>query len=129
MHGDATRPPTLLDCTDTPAAPIRNMQDVFSNSCRRAILYYLQERDGPATLTALVRQLVTWQRAAPETESGDTPAVEQLRSRILQAHVLEMERFGIVAFDSDSDTVWIPDDVTVSVAPPQDPVERLDADE
>lgn len=96
---------------------IRNMHDVFSSWHRRAILYCLQERDDPATVTAVCRQLVAW-REGGEVPDPEEECVDRMRSRILQAHVSEMESFGILGRDPDDDTVWIPEDVTISVTHP-----------
>ena len=93
--------------------PIRHMHDVFSDPWRRAILYYLQERGQPSTVTALARRLVAWfqeaRRRRPRSDGG-TPS--------LRSHVVEMAAFGILGHDPEADTVWIPETVAVSVAPP-----------
>ena len=107
-----------LDCTDTAATPIRNMQDVLSNPCRRAILYQLQDRETPMTTTEVARRLLDRESEGDRPGGQDDADVDELRSRLLQAHVLEMEAFDLLAFDPETDAVWIPEDVTISVTPP-----------
>jgi len=94
------------------------MNDVFSNWCRRAILYYLKDHDGPASLTAVTRQIITWHREFAEHSEREAAAVERTRSWLLYAHVLKMEDIGVLEYRPGTDTVWIPEDVTVSVTPP-----------
>lgn len=114
-----------LGCTETDAGPIRNMHDVFTNRCRRAILYYLQDRDERTSLNALVRQLVEWERGLVPDPSRERSLVDWLRSRIVRTHILEMKQFGILGYDPTAEEVWIPDSVELSVAPPwEDRMER-----
>lgn len=97
------------------------MHDVLSNRCRRTILYYLQDHDTPVPLTVVARHLLVWYGACAVRWPHATPLVRQLRSWLLQAHIVEMETLGIIGYDAASDTVWIPDDVTISVTSPGAP--------
>lgn len=94
------------------------MNDVFSSWCRRAILYYLQDHEDPVAVTAVTRQLIVWQRDEVPHPEQEAALVEWLRPRLLQHHIVEMDEFGILNYDPDSDRVWIPDTVTITVSPP-----------
>jgi len=102
------------------AVSIRSMQDVFSNWWRRAILYYLQTEDSPARIPAMTDQLVTWfnDRQSRASTQQETICPAKTRGRLRRGHITEMRQFGLLEYDPGSDTVWIADDVTVSVAPP-----------
>lgn len=117
MQGESTHSATPSGRIDTAAGPVRNIQDVFSNWCRRAILYHLQDRDDPVPLEAVTRQLLEW--SAEETTQPDPVTLERQRSRLHWAHVSEMAEFGLVGYDRGTDTVWIPDDVSIHVTPPE----------
>jgi hypothetical protein len=103
--------------TDVGERAIRNMHDVFSSWHRRAILYCLQDRDDPATVTTVCRQLVAW-REDSEVPDPEEERVDRMCSRILRPHVSEMASFGVLGYDPDDDTVWIPEDVAISVMHP-----------
>jgi hypothetical protein len=90
---------------DAASDSIRNMHDVFSDWSRRAVLYYLQDSDGPIQVSTLADRLTD--RRDPET-----------RVASLRAHVDAMAAFGIVRYDRATDTVRLSESVTVSVDPP-----------
>lgn len=100
------------------AGPIHNVHDVFTNWWRRAILYYVREGDAPVDLTAMTRQLIVWYRGSGTPADVEQALVERTRRMLRQAHVLELRAADMLGYDSESDAVWIPDDVSVSVPPP-----------
>jgi hypothetical protein len=117
MQSESTHSAAPSGRIDTAAGPIRNIQDVFSNWCRRAILYHLQDRDDSVPLEAVTRQLLEW--SADETTQPDPVTLERQRSRLRWAHVSEMAKFGLLGYDPATDTVWIPGDVSIHVTPPE----------
>lgn len=120
MYTNQNRSRTTRHWIDTTAEPIRNMHVVLSDWSRRSILYCLQEHDDAVAVTTVTEQLLTWQRRYDESGECDTVPVSEMRQQILQAHILKMEEFGILGYDPDADTVWIPEDVSISVTPPWD---------
>lgn len=95
--------------------PVRHMHDVFSNWSRRAILHHLQARDEPVPVTTIVNQLLAWQRGPARPSEQDSAHIERLRSHLIAEHILEMHEFGLVEYDSTTDTVRIPDTVKITV--------------
>ena len=120
MQTDPPAPARLLECEGSDAGPIENMHDVFSNRCRRAILYYLQETEGPATVQALLRKLIEWDRGLVTPPNRDSVLVESIRTSIYRSHVLEMAKADIIEYDPVEDTIWIPDRIEFAIAPPWD---------
>jgi len=130
MHHARPNDRPSIGCTDEDVPPIRNMHDVLSNRCRRAICYYLADRGEPVPVTTVVGQLTRWQ-AGPTPGGHDDGLDQWTRSRLYRSHMQAMADFGILGFDGVADTVWIPDDVTISVPPPttrDGTPRRLDAD-
>lgn len=97
---------------------IRHMQDVLSNPWRRAVLYYLGRRQGDVSLGVLTRHLVAWHRRAVAASPREETDAEEIHRQRLRVHVQEMAELGVVAYDPHRETVWLPDDVAVSVTPP-----------
>lgn len=120
MRKKDTPPRTFPDWTATRSDPVRNMHDVLSSWHRRAIVYCLQQRDEPMDVTTVTKQLAAWSLDGTDVEPGDT-TVKQARSWVLHAHVLKMAEFGVLAYEPVDDTVWLADDVSISVAPPWTP--------
>lgn len=101
------------------AAPIRSMQDVFSNWWCRAILYHLQAEGGPVTVPALTDQLLAWCHSREGSPRPDrATSLGATRRKLRRGHIAELREFELLEFDPESDTVWLADDVTVAVAPP-----------
>jgi hypothetical protein len=95
------------------------MHDVFSNQYRRAILYQLQQSDEPMAVTTVSNQVLARKRGADGGSREDRPDEPSLPESV-RAHIEKMEEFGILGWDRRTDTVWIPDSVTISVASPWD---------
>lgn len=110
--------PVTASPEDTGAAPLRNMHDVLSNWDRRAILYCLECREGPVGLRTVARRLLAWQHGTVLPSREESASVETTRLRLLREHVAAMEEFGVLEYDEESDTLRIPEAVTVSVSPP-----------
>lgn len=110
-------PPEPVRRPAASVASIRHMQDVLSSPWRRAILYHLQRCDGPVSVDALVRRIAASGGPILAAPHRNEPRTPPLRQR-LRVHVLELAEFGVVGHDPDARTVWLPDDVTVSVGPP-----------
>lgn len=117
MSDTHTRTGTLHRSTDD-SDDIQSMHDVFSDWERRAVLYYLQEREDPAEIDGIVTHLVDWRRGNEEATPREGNPNERTRHRVVYAHVTKMDDFGIVSYDSRADTVSLCDDMKVSVSPP-----------
>lgn len=94
------------------------MHDVFSDWERRAILFYLQEREERAGLDHLARQVVAWRRGSRTLPDEDDEAVERTRDRLRYSHVMKMAEFGILNYRPRSDEISLSTGVQVSVEPP-----------
>lgn len=92
------------------------MHDILSNWERRALLFYLQERDGACSLDDAAAEIVGWRDDDPPT-AGDQRVV-RLQSTLRHSHVPEMVEFGVLARERRPRGVRIADDVAVSVAAP-----------
>lgn len=117
MEIDRRRSRPRFDGTDDPTRPIRNMHDVFSNRCRRSILYCLQEEVGPVRLSNVLHRVVT--RRPAGGDPADPGAGERLTPEAARQQVFKLEEFGLVEYDPETDAVWIPDDVAITVTPPE----------
>jgi hypothetical protein len=102
------------------AVPIRSMHDVLSNWWRRAVLYYLRQHAPPVGVRTMTRQLVAWHCGDRFTTclAPDAALVAPTRRYLRSAHVVPMAEFGVLGYDPAVETVWLPETVTVSVAPP-----------
>jgi len=118
QSGSAIEPPSLDALS---AGPVRNMHDVFSDWWRRAILAYLDDRGSPASLTALTRQVLAWYGGAAASVPPDWSLVERTHRGLRHGHVRELRAADILGYDPEADTVWLPDDVAVSVPRPPSP--------
>ena len=96
------------------------MHDVLSNWWRRAILYYLRQYTPPVDVLTMTRQLVAWHRGDRFTTclAPDAELVAPTRRHLRSAHIVPMAEFGVLGYDPAAGTVWLPEAVTVSVAPP-----------
>lgn len=101
------------------SGPIRSMHDVFSDPCRSAIMYHLQEAAGPVEVREVAEQVTTWCQEIGRVDGPDA-STDCTRAWLLHSHVLEMAEFGLVDYDPADDTVWLPDDVCITVDPPWD---------
>lgn len=115
MQADHTR--TTNGRTTPTAEPIENMHDVFSSWWRRATLYYLLNHEDPASVQSLARQLVAWDRGDARLPE-DPDAVDRMHRRLRRSHLGAMNTAGILGYDPEAKIVWLPDDVTFTVAPP-----------
>lgn len=93
---------------------IQNMHDIFSDPYRCAVLYCLQLSEEPATVSEIANRVVTW------SPDGDSIAAEDsdLRTWLLHTHILHLDEFGIVTYDSGRDVVRLSEDVSISVTSP-----------
>lgn len=96
---------------------IRSMHDILSCWERRALLYYLQEREDPAPLDDLAAHVVGWRRGN-ESPASDDDAVARERRELLREHVEKMAEFGVVRYDPRADDVHLVDGMTVAVSAP-----------
>lgn len=101
-------------------APIRNTHDVFSNRYRRQILQTLDGRDGPMSLRTLAERLAAWERETGASTNPTRPVGERSVTWLRNMHVQELSEFGLVAYDSETDTVRLREDVSLSI-PTEDP--------
>lgn len=112
---------------------IEHMHDVLSDPFRRAILYHLQEGEEPAGVREVASQVLDWcrnelqiggERNEPqiggernELQIGDGADADRDRAWLLQTHVKPMHEFGVITYDSDRDTISLPDDVSITITP------------
>lgn len=96
------------------------MHDVLSNRPRCAVLHYLQESDGSVEVRELTDQVLAW------CGDGQIDATDDEVRAWLLNHVLAMDEFGLVTYDSKQDTVELPADVSVAITRP---VGRIASDE
>ncbi|MFB6139171.1 MAG: hypothetical protein ABEJ26_01900 [Halosimplex sp.] len=94
------------------------MHDVFSDWERRAILYYLQEREEHAAVDDVAAHLVGWWRGSDRPAAADDGTVRRVRDRLGCAHLEKLDRFGVVTYDPCADTVRLGDEMKVSITNP-----------
>lgn len=111
---ERTRPGQVTRAT---ADPIESMHDILSCWERRAVLYYLDAWDDPATVEDLAAAVAGWRRGdrAPAT---DPELVTRVRRGLVCDHVSRMDRYGVVDHESRTGVVRLADDMTVAVGPP-----------
>ncbi|WP_123538824.1 DUF7344 domain-containing protein [Halosimplex salinum] len=102
-----------LDSTE-----IETMHDVFSDWERRAILYYLQEHGGRATVDELCRHLVGWWRGRERPAPRDDDLVRRVREQVACTHLLKLQNFGVVSYDPRRETIRLSEEMKVSVSEP-----------
>lgn len=103
--------------TDPEPAPIRSMHDILSNWERRALLFYLQERDGAGSIHGAAAALVGWRDGVDPPAAGDRRVVE-MQSALRHSHVPKMIEFGVLDHEPEPSGVRLAEGVTVAVAPP-----------
>lgn len=113
-----TKSPSPPRRTTDDSHTIQTMHEVFSDWDRRAILYCLQEHSGQASIDCVARHLVGWRRGEPDPVSAEEDDVDRIRGHVVYSHVTKMDDFGIVTYDPCTETVELPDDMTVTVTPP-----------
>ena len=118
MSESHTRTDATAHFTTDDATEIQSMHDVFSSWERRAILYYLQEREAAASVADLAEHLVAWRRGTDQPAAGAGDVVERVRHRIVHAHVMEMAEFGVLRYDARSERVELSEGMRVTVCPP-----------
>lgn len=101
------------------------MHDALSDPRYRSILFHLQGRADPVTVAAVTRGVESADRSPSEATPGD--GAEDVSPGDVRGRVLEMVALGILGYDVDADAVWIPADVTISVAPPSAPGGSLES--
>lgn len=89
------------------------MHDVLSVPYRRAVLYYLTELENPADVSEMASQIQAWNPNGAEEWS-----VGSARARLLNDHILGMDEFGLLTYDSRRDTVRLDEHASISVAHP-----------
>ncbi|MFC7139545.1 hypothetical protein ACFQMA_06795 [Halosimplex aquaticum] len=94
------------------------MHDVFSDWERRAILYYLQEHGGRATVEEVAAHLVGWWDGDDSPAATDEDAVARVRDRLGCAHLLKLDEFGVVAYDARRETVRLDEEMKLSISEP-----------
>jgi hypothetical protein len=94
------------------------MHDILSSWERRALLYFLRDHEGPASMDRLAAHVVGWRRGDSTPAREDEDDVCRTRTVLLHAHVVKMEEFGVLAYDPREDTVRLNDGMTVAVDPP-----------
>lgn len=90
------------------------MHDILSCWERRALLYYLQEREDPASLPSLAAHLAGWRRG----DEAPADHTEAFRQTVRHEHVRKMEAFDVVRYDARDDTVTLVDGMTLAVDEP-----------
>lgn len=115
-----TRPPSNVASDRPPDDPnaIRTMHDVFSDWERRAIIYYLQERDEAASVDRIARQLVGWRRGRDDPVPDGDETAETLRTRVVYEHAMRMAEFGIVTYRPRTGVLELSDGMQASLNPP-----------
>lgn len=101
---------------ERPAERIQHIHDVLSDPYRSALLYYLQESDGPVDARDAAEQVLTWCQDGMQID-GDEFDADDAREWLLQSHVLSMHEFGLITYDSRQDTISLPDDVSITISP------------
>lgn len=91
---------------------IRNIHDILSDPRQRAILYHLQEHDGPVP----VETALEWGDPSEADQTGD--GIDAGRSDIQRSHLHELDRFGLLEYEPADDIVRIPDGVAYTVTAP-----------
>ncbi|WP_415380965.1 hypothetical protein [Halosimplex sp. TS25] len=111
-----TRPARNRPTPDS--SEIETMHDVFSDWERRAILYYLQENDGRATVEEVAAHLVGWWDGDDSPAAANDGAVARVRNRLGCAHLLKLDDFGVVAYDARRETVRLAEEMKISISEP-----------
>ena len=99
---------------------IRCMHDVFSDWERRAILYFLLQREDPTAIDRLTRHIVGWRQGEETPVPPDHEAIDRVRHHVVYSHVVKMDNFGVVEYDPRYEEVGLAEDMKVSVRPPWD---------
>ena len=94
------RPPEELELDDA--------FNILSNSRRRYILYYLYNKEGPATIDQLAGQIAAWENEIPVEELDDT-ARRRVYVSLYQTHLPKLDDFGIADYDRDAGQVELTD--------------------
>ncbi|MHB9288366.1 hypothetical protein ACKVMT_15155 [Halobacteriales archaeon Cl-PHB] len=105
--------PTSTPETDPSSRPRQSIHDVFSNPYRAAVLYHLQDADGPVPVDDVVDQVLVW---SPDHE--DDADRNRIRSWLVESHVLRLAELGLVRRDREADTIRLAEDVSVTVTQP-----------
>jgi DNA-binding transcriptional ArsR family regulator len=79
---------------------VSDVYDVLTHRRRRMVLYELDDRDGPVSLSTLVDALVEWERTDDEP-----PPVEEVRATLLSEHLPKMERAELVEYEPETQRV------------------------
>ncbi|MEM4782055.1 MAG: hypothetical protein QXG03_10925 [Halalkalicoccus sp.] len=95
---------------DEPAALNEGeIHDVLRNDRRRAVIEFLSEHDGHATIRELSERIAA-------VESGEDPPPRNVRQSVYvslhQTHLPKLEGLGIVAYDTDSKDVELREQAT-----------------
>lgn len=79
--------------------------DILSVARRRALLYYLRDRDGDATIS--IDQLVEGVRARENAAANpqSSASADQVRLSLVHVHLPKLDEAGIVVHDADADVV------------------------
>lgn len=80
--------------------------DVLRNSRRRDVLSYLFARGPTATVTELTEHIATAEYGVP-VEELTTDQRKRVYTALCQCHLPRLDRFGVVAFDTDGKTVTL----------------------
>lgn len=100
------------------SSEIETMHDVFSDWERRAILYYLQEHDGRASVEEVAAHLVGWWRGGDSPAAATDDEVARVRDRLGCAHLLKLDDFGVVTYDVRGETVRLAEEMKLSISEP-----------
>lgn len=128
MHTDRPDDRPIIDGTGSSGSPVTNMHDVLSDRRRRAICYSLQDHDAPLSTAALATRLHRLHRSVGVDDEGE-PFVPPIEESKVRTEARSMAEFGILAYDPVADVVWIPDGVSLSVAPPWETYRRETTDQ
>lgn len=110
------------DTTTAPGTPrretITNWHDVLEDPTRRLLIHTMTEADGWVTLAALTEAVASDGRTDGERPSRviDTAS---LRQTLYHRHVLELEAFGVLEYDHETESVRLAEDVSVTVPAPE----------
>jgi len=96
---------------------IQSMHDILSCWERRALLYYLQEREDPASLDDLAAHVAGWRRG-DDAAATDDEAVRAAERTLRRDHLRKMEAFGVLSYEPREDVVDLVDGMTVAVSRP-----------
>lgn len=96
VRGDGSPPGLKLTKND--------IFELLSSERRRMILYYLEEREGPAPLRDLAKNIASAEEDVDESELTDDE-IRRVYISLYQYHIPKMDDLGVISYDRDDGAV------------------------